>query len=197
MVPMPTIKLHYDGWMALPAGLRQALGLNSGDRLKAELVDGALVLRPVAKTRYPAPRGETAAPVSAKPAETLPLAGATTPARRKPGRPRKSTAITGEAAAAAAPKRTRGRPRRVAPAQDTATAVSPAAVLGPSKLLKKAELEGRATPPDVAATRPARSIRPDRAPQPVERRPFRNVEVRPLGPGRGHNKRHPGRTSRP
>ena len=41
---MPTLKLHYDGWLALPAAFRQALGLSSGDRLEAELVDGALVL---------------------------------------------------------------------------------------------------------------------------------------------------------
>ena len=52
---MPTLKLHYDGWIALPVRLRQALGLTSGDRLEAELVDGALVLRPVGKTRGSAP----------------------------------------------------------------------------------------------------------------------------------------------
>ena len=46
---MPTLKLHYDGWIALPIGLRQTLGLNSGDRIEADLVDGALVLRPAAK----------------------------------------------------------------------------------------------------------------------------------------------------
>ena len=44
---MPTLKLHYDGWLALPAGLRQKLGLKC-DRVEAELVDGGLVLRPVA-----------------------------------------------------------------------------------------------------------------------------------------------------
>ncbi|HEX6010508.1 MAG TPA: hypothetical protein VFY87_01625, partial [Geminicoccaceae bacterium] len=31
-------------------------------------------------------------------------------------------------------------------------------------------------------------IRGDSGFQPVERRPFRNVEVRKLGPGRGHNR---------
>ena len=40
-------KLHYDGWLVLPAGLRRTLDLNSGDRLVAELVDGTIVLRPV------------------------------------------------------------------------------------------------------------------------------------------------------
>src|SRR4051812_41372145 len=86
---MPTLKLHYDGWLALPAGLRHALGLNSGDRLEAELVDGALVLRPVAKTRRPAPGGEAVVAVGADGAGTLPLAADAAPVRRKPGRPRK------------------------------------------------------------------------------------------------------------
>jgi hypothetical protein len=27
---MPTLKLHYDGWLMLPVALRQALDLNSG-----------------------------------------------------------------------------------------------------------------------------------------------------------------------
>ena len=44
---LANFKLHYDGWLALPAGLRRTLDLNSGDRLVAELVDGAIVLRPV------------------------------------------------------------------------------------------------------------------------------------------------------
>ena len=47
---MATLKLHYDGWLALPAGLRRTLDLKSGDRLVAELVDGAIVLRPAQAT---------------------------------------------------------------------------------------------------------------------------------------------------
>jgi bifunctional DNA-binding transcriptional regulator/antitoxin component of YhaV-PrlF toxin-antitoxin module len=38
---MSTLKLHYEGWLALPVGLRQKLGLKSGDRLEAELAGGA------------------------------------------------------------------------------------------------------------------------------------------------------------
>ena len=181
---MTTLKLHYDGWLALPAGLRQALGLNSGDRLEAELVDGTLVLRPVSKTRRPALGEETAVPITANAAETQPLAADPAPVQRTPGRPRKPTAVAGEDAAA--PKRTRGRPRKAALAQNTDTAASPRTILGPPRLLKKADLEARTTPPDAVAPvvkSAAMRIRPDRAPQPVERRPFRNVEIRPLGPG--------------
>ena len=43
---MSTLKLHYDGWLVLPAGLRRALELKSGHRLQVELMDGAIVLRP-------------------------------------------------------------------------------------------------------------------------------------------------------
>ena len=145
---MPTLKLHYDGWLSLPARLRQALGLNSGDRLEAELVDGALVLRPVAKTQRPAPAGEAAVPVDADAAGTLPLAADGAPVRRKPGRPRKVTPVADEQVTA--PKKARGRPRKATPAGDSDAAASTRPVLGPPKLLKKTDLEGRAAPPDVA-----------------------------------------------
>ena len=50
---LATLKLHYDGWLALPAGLRRTLDLKTGDRLVAELVEGAIVLRPAKGTRAP------------------------------------------------------------------------------------------------------------------------------------------------
>ena len=43
---MSTLKLHHEGWLALPAGFRQKLGLKSGDRLEAELAGGTITLRP-------------------------------------------------------------------------------------------------------------------------------------------------------
>jgi AbrB family looped-hinge helix DNA binding protein len=43
---MSTLKLHYESWLALPAGFRQKLGLKSGDRLEAELAGGTITLRP-------------------------------------------------------------------------------------------------------------------------------------------------------
>ena len=60
---MPTLKLHYQGWVALPAALRQQLGLNSGDRLEVDLVDGTIVLRPAATTKRPPPREDQAAAI--------------------------------------------------------------------------------------------------------------------------------------
>jgi AbrB family looped-hinge helix DNA binding protein len=50
---MPTLKLHYDGWVALPAAARRQLGLNSGNRLDVALVDGTILLRPAAKAKRP------------------------------------------------------------------------------------------------------------------------------------------------
>src|SRR4051794_2350370 len=43
--PVTTLKLHYDGWLALPAALRQKLGLGNRAALEVELVDGTIVLR--------------------------------------------------------------------------------------------------------------------------------------------------------
>ena len=43
---MSTVRLNYDGWLALPATVRQRLGLITGDRLDLELVDGVITLRP-------------------------------------------------------------------------------------------------------------------------------------------------------
>jgi bifunctional DNA-binding transcriptional regulator/antitoxin component of YhaV-PrlF toxin-antitoxin module len=185
---LPTLKLHYDGWLTLPAGLRQALGLKTGDRLVAELADGALMLRPVSRTRQPATDEDTAVPIEAQAAETpAPVADAT-PARRKPVRPRKSPE-GGECSAG--PKRAPGRPRKAALGREPDSTASPQPVLGPPKLLKKADLEAKTTAPEPPApvTRPAMRIRPDRISQPVERRPFRNVEIRPLGRGRRHSER--------
>ena len=51
---LATLKLHYDGWLTLPAGLRDLLDLKTGDHLQAELVDGAIVLRPTHGKRAPA-----------------------------------------------------------------------------------------------------------------------------------------------
>jgi hypothetical protein len=184
---MPTLKLHYDGWISLPASLRTSLALQSGDRLEADLVDGAIVLRRRARTRPPGPAA-TPAPPAGLAGPSVP-AGNTAPARRGPGRPRKR-ALAEDAAAPVVPRRGPGRPRKVPP-PEPAFPANPLAALGPAKLLKKAELEVKPALGNEAASPPvpARRIRPDSGVQPVERRPFRNVEVRPLGPGRGHNRR--------
>ena len=55
---------------------------------------------------------------------------------------------------------------------------------GDSSRQPKATPAGPTAPPADAIRR----ARGDTGFQPVERRPFRNVEVRKLGPGRGHNR---------
>ncbi|MGD9510633.1 MAG: AbrB/MazE/SpoVT family DNA-binding domain-containing protein [Geminicoccaceae bacterium] len=177
---MPTLKLHYDGWIALPAGLRRALDLNSGDRLEADLVEGTLVLRPASGTRSTRARAEVAEPVEPSP-DTLLLVGQPEETT-KPSRPTRKTA---EGAGAAAPRR-RGRPPKANVAVPPRPVSHAPVGIGPAKLIKKSDLEPssvvQALPPAPVA-RP----RPERITQSVERRPFRNVEIRPLGPGRGHN----------
>jgi bifunctional DNA-binding transcriptional regulator/antitoxin component of YhaV-PrlF toxin-antitoxin module len=191
---MATLKVHYDGWLALPSGLRQKLGVGSGDRLEADLVDGTIVLRPATKGRHPARREEgeeeAAGPAAAVTSETLPPTTTAAPAKRKPGRPRKAV-DAGELASAPASRKARGRPRKataLAPAPEPV--VRPVVSIGPARLLKKADLPPKAAPPDPA---PPPAVAPRRAwgdagSRFEERRPFRHVEVRKLGPGRGHNR---------
>ena len=86
---MPKVRLSYDGWVALPAAVRQKLGLSTGYQLELELVGGAIVLRPAGAT----------GPVPTEPAATLPPVETPPPVeatpepvpapKRGPGRPRK------------------------------------------------------------------------------------------------------------
>ena len=184
---MPTLKLHYEGWVSLPAALRQQLGLNSGDRLEVDLVDGTIVLRPAATTKRSPPHEDQAVAIDS-PApdapETLTLTDAV-PARRKPGRPRKHEAAA--EVVATTPKRPRGRPRAVRAPQAEPAPVR-AASSEPWKLRRKQDLQ-----PQTASVQHAPLPSPSRARSEValpveERRPFRNVEVRKLGPGRQHNR---------
>src|SRR4051794_31962042 len=146
---MPTLKLHYDGWIALPASLRTSLALRSGDRLEADLVDGAIVLRRRARTR---PSGPAATPAaSAELSGPSMLVENAAPTRPGPGRPRKR-ALSGDAAAPVGPRRGPGRPRKVPP-PEPAFPANPLAALGPAKLLKKAELAVK-PPPENAVTSP-------------------------------------------
>ena len=167
---MLTLKLRYDGWLALPTDVRRRLGLETGDRLKAEFLDGAVVLRPVGK------------------AGRLPPPGAAAPARRKPGRPRKAAAA--DASPDPIEERPRGRPRRARPAAEP----SPRAIvdLGPARLVRKAELPSAAPAAEEHAPEMPDRERPRGDSRAfVERRPFRHVEVRKLGPGRGRARPRP------
>ena len=143
---MPTVKLHYDGWVSLPSSIRQKLGLNSGHRLEADLVNGAIVLRPAIKASIPAPHDEQASnPPAADVPETLTPQAATL-ARRKPGRPRKVEAAD-ELAPAAQPKRPRGRPKAaLVPAP--APVDRPVARSEPWKLRRKEDLQPKAASED-------------------------------------------------
>jgi AbrB family looped-hinge helix DNA binding protein len=78
---MTTLKLHYQGWLALPTGLRHKLGLKSGDQLEAELVRGTIVLRPAGRPTSPPglpdePEAERAAAPMAGEAKPQPAAAA-------------------------------------------------------------------------------------------------------------------------
>ena len=193
--PLATLKLHYDGWLTLPAGLRQMLDLKTGDRLQADLVDGTIVLRPVHGKRTPAEPEQAIEPpaVTSAPAPSLETA---LPQKRPRGRPRKVPAsehpshlmlgIAGDSLPS--PKRKPGRPRKV-PLE--AAEPGPSSMVGEGTLWKlrpKAELTAKAPDP---APPPPRRPEPSRiggSREREERRPFTNVEIRKLGAGRGHNR---------
>ena len=196
---MATLKLHYDGWLVLPIGLRRALELESGDRLNAELVDGAIVLRPT-KGKRPATRPGKVAELTAAVSVSTSLPEAPAVAKRPRGRPRKVQVAPAQAELLLAPaeaplpslKRKPGRPRKVATAE-LAIAVepepgSPVAEGGVWKLRPKAELPVIAPEPVALPPRRAEPSRTGGGYEREERRPFRNVEVRKLGPGRRHNR---------
>jgi AbrB family looped-hinge helix DNA binding protein len=102
---MTTLKLHYEGWLALPAGLRRKLGLKSGDQLEAELVRGTIVLRPAGWPTSPPGRPDEAEAPPAGEAKSQPAAAA---AKAPPAAPR----TTRKPAPASLPAALKGRGRR-------------------------------------------------------------------------------------
>src|SRR4051812_11582996 len=96
---MPTVRLNYDGWLALPAGMRQKLGISTGDQLELELVDGSITVRPRRggtvidrqAAELPVTTVEPAAPSTPQPP---PAAAAAPIVKRGPGRPRKNALPT-------------------------------------------------------------------------------------------------------
>src|SRR3954470_18701752 len=99
---MPKVRLSYDGWLALPAAVREKLGLSTGYQLELELVAGAIVLRPAG----------AAGPVPAEPAATPPAPAPPDPGpTRPPEEPPPPVEATPEPVPA--PKRGPGRPRKV------------------------------------------------------------------------------------
>jgi AbrB family looped-hinge helix DNA binding protein len=85
------LKLHDDGWLALPAAARRKLGLATGDLLEVELArDGAILLRPagaVAPRQVPAaepvPEAATPMPETTAEAQAEPRPGAASELRRR------------------------------------------------------------------------------------------------------------------
>ena len=188
---MTTLKLHYDGWLALPAALRRKLGLDMGAALELELIDGTIVLRPSAEGRGSAAgRGREPTEPPADPASAAASSPrADTPATRKGGRARKDP-DPNPPDQASRPKRPRGRPRKAEVEPEPTPLPVPAPLW---------ELRRKADRPVVTAGSDDPAPAPDHRPvrltrgaahghEPEKRRPFRNVEVRKLGPGRGHNK---------
>jgi antitoxin component of MazEF toxin-antitoxin module len=184
---MPTVKLHYDGWICLPASLYQTLGLSHGAKLTAELADGALVLQPAVRRK--------AQSATAQPDEAA-LNGETMSGRRKPGRLRKNAAA--EATSSTSTKK-RGRPLKAVVTPEPEPTAAPVVRREPWILRKKADLPPAAPVVDKPAPserRPERLRSDDGFPF-AERRPFRHVEVRKLGPGRGHNRPQPSTARQP
>ena len=98
---MPRLKVHYDGWVALPEAFRRKLGLERGDDLEAELVDGTIVLRPSKGSAKAVEEGVSAEAALATPAPSVLAAEAqgpeqlapppeTPPAPKRRGRPPKA-----------------------------------------------------------------------------------------------------------
>jgi len=93
---MSTVRLNYEGWLALPAAVRQKFGLHTGDQLELELSDDAIILRPQRAggiVEKQAPELPVAAAEPTAPAPP-PAAAAAPIVKRGPGRPRKNALPT-------------------------------------------------------------------------------------------------------
>jgi hypothetical protein len=183
------LKLYYDGWLALPPAALQQLGVDTGGVLEAELVDdGTILLRPTAKGMSKGQQQVLSDDVAAHEAETIPGVPEQIlpPVTRRPGRPRKAVmAATPQPASA-----TNG-------SHGTLSEPAPHLEQEPTPVVEsRAQSELRrkvALPVSFLDDIPARGRRAERLSASTgyereERRPFPHVEVRKLGPGRGHNK---------
>jgi AbrB family looped-hinge helix DNA binding protein len=91
---MTRLKIHYDGWLALPAAVRRKLGLATGDELEVEVVAEGLLLRTAKRgTRpvesepeeqeQPAPAAVAPAPAPAPEPEPAPAAASAPAAKTR------------------------------------------------------------------------------------------------------------------
>ncbi len=182
---MTTLKLYDGGWLAPPAALRRTLGVGTGDRLEAELVDGTIRLRPAAGIKgAPENAPEAAAPAAEAPAPA-PSPPAVTSARRPSGRPRKA-AVPEPPEPATTPKRPLARLRKAKPdpVPEPASLTEEGARAEPGR---KAALPLPREAPVAVRGRVRAWVMPSTGHEREERRPFPHVEVRKLGPGRRHH----------
>ena len=68
---MARLKLHHQGWLSLPESFCKRLGLESGGDLEAELVEGAIVLRPSKGSAKAAQEGAAPDAAAATPAPSI------------------------------------------------------------------------------------------------------------------------------
>lgn len=90
---MPTVTVHYDGWVMLPVRLARSFGLQTGDRLSVEL-EGERIVLSRATNRDAELAASTAAPAVAAPsakAEPEPIPEEAT--RKARGRRKRQTAV--------------------------------------------------------------------------------------------------------
>src|SRR5919199_925573 len=99
---MPTVKLHPEGWLALPDAVRRKLGVGSGDTLELQVVGNSAILRP-AKGKAASAEPEAAPEETAPPTEPEPSAAG------EPASPIEPEPV-GAAPETKAPAKRRGRP---------------------------------------------------------------------------------------
>ena len=97
---MAGLKIHYDGWVKLPAALLRALGAKSGDTIEVEPREGGLVLRARIGKGADAPEPEAADPA---PAEDL-------PDQPRASRRRRAAGVSASSVAPARRRRTAAKP---------------------------------------------------------------------------------------
>jgi bifunctional DNA-binding transcriptional regulator/antitoxin component of YhaV-PrlF toxin-antitoxin module len=106
---MPHVKMHFDGWVALPEAVRRRLHLATGSELEAELRDDGVLLRPAPTRtgrRQAAPRNEPAAD------EPKAASAGTAPEEAPAAAPRRRRAALKSGAVAEPPATPETRPAR-------------------------------------------------------------------------------------
>jgi bifunctional DNA-binding transcriptional regulator/antitoxin component of YhaV-PrlF toxin-antitoxin module len=116
---MPKVRMNYDGWLALPAAMRQKLGVDTGNELEVEVVDGRIVLRPLKSAVAAESPAVDELPPPPMQLEPAPPVAAKSGVKRGPGRPRKTAAAPSAAGTVLPPRlKARGAKRKAATAAE-------------------------------------------------------------------------------